>query len=103
MKTLLRLFLSIAGFAATAWIGYRFDPDALDVVGFAAFYLALAIGSCNLFLLLRLTRIQAFLLSFLLIALLVLRQQELFTAASGLGLVLLVIIIERYASRSEEN
>lgn len=96
MKPLLHLFLSIAGFGGAGAIAYFLDPRAVDLIGFGIFYFALAIGSFNLFLLLRLTGLQAFLLTLLLLSFLVLQQMRLFTFWTGLGLVVITIVLEQY-------
>jgi len=97
MKIVRRLFLALIGFAGAFAFMYYADPQALDAVGFVAFYVLLAIGFCNLFLLFGLTVVQSLLLALLFLAFLILRQLHLFSFWLGLLLVLGVIFIERYA------
>lgn len=99
MKTLLHLLLSIAGFGVATIMLYLLDPEVIDAIGFGIFYFALAIGSLNLFLLLRLTGLQAVLLTLLLLSFLLLQQLRLFTFWLGLGFVLIAIILEQYLGR----
>ena len=99
MKTVIRLFLLCLGFAGATLISYYFDPGALDSVGFFLFYLALALGIANLFLLLRLSALQAILLTFLALSFLALRQAGLFNGWLGVGLIIIVIFIERVCAK----
>lgn len=103
MKFLLRLFFSVIGFGAAGAVVYFLDPEALDAVGFAAFYLALLMGFDNLFLLVRLSFLDAFLLSVLIILFLMLQQMRLFSLWAGFALVIMIIIIERLASPRTNN
>lgn len=99
MKALLHLLLSIAGFGVATTMLYLLDPEAIDAIGFGIFYFALAIGSLNLFLLLRLTGLQALLLTFLFLSFLILQQLRLFTFWLGLGFVVIAIVLEQYLGR----
>ncbi|MBI3335706.1 MAG: hypothetical protein HY001_04370 [Candidatus Portnoybacteria bacterium] len=103
MKTLLHLVFAIVGFGFAIAMAYYFDPAGLDVVGFSFFYLSLAIGSFNLFLLLRLSRLQSGLLSLLLITFLLLQQLRFFTLWVGAILVIFAVIIEQYVGGAEKN
>lgn len=103
MKSLLRLFLSVIGLGAAGAVVYFLDPEALDAVGFAAFYLALLMGFDNLFLLVRLSSLHAFLLSALIILFLILQQMRLFSLWAGLALVIMIIIIERLVNPLTNN
>ena len=100
MKTLFYLLLAMVSFAVAGSMVYFLDPKALDVAGFGIFYSALLIGSFNLFLLLRLSVFQAGLLTFLFLSFLLLQQLHLFRFWIGAILVILVIVIEQYASSS---
>ena len=81
-------------------MAYFLNPQAVDLIGFGIFYFALAIGSFNLFLLLRLNGLQALLLTSLFLSFLVLQQLGLFTFWLGLGLVVATIVFEQYLGRT---
>lgn len=99
MKIVIRLLLSLIGFGGALAFTYYLDPAALDAMGFAFLYLSLIVGMYNLCLLLLLTSLQAGLLTFLLIAFLLLQQLRLFAFWEGAILVAAVVAFEQYKGR----
>lgn len=97
MKSLLYFLFSNIGFGTAGLMIYFLYPDALDILSFFIFYFALFIGFLSIFLLLRLTKLQALLAACLFIALLGLQHMRLFNFWVGLFLVIGVIVIEQYA------
>jgi hypothetical protein len=103
MKALIHLVLAFVGFGVMGLMVFYLSPEAMDTIGFSFFYLALIIGSVNLFLLLRLSLVQAGLLATLLTLFLLLQQFRIFSIWVGLVLVMFAIVAEFYVGGVKEN
>ena len=95
MRKLLLFLLAMAGFAIAGAMFYYIDPSAVDLAGFGIFYTALLLGIGSLFLLLGLSLLRVSLLTFLILSFILLQQLQLFNLWLGLGLVVVVVIVEQ--------